>query len=283
MSANLLKSKPRTEAPAAPEHETVHYISPDRILANPAQPRRDFNSDAILRLADSIRRYGFIQPLSVRKIGTPETAGALYELIAGERRLRAARMLALESVPCIILEANEQRSAELAIIENLQREDLNMFEEASAIARLLEIYHLTQEKIAQKLSTSQSYIANKLRLLKLTAAERERILRYRLTERHARALLKLPAPTDRLEAIEYIHEHGLNVAATEEYVERLLADEPAPPKSEGTRKLILRDMKIFYNSIDRAVSLMKQNGIDVATDRVEHETHTELILSIPKK
>lgn len=283
MSANLLKSKPRTAPPAVPEHETVHYISPDRILANPAQPRRDFDSDAILRLADSIRRYGFIQPLSVRKIGTPETAGALYELIAGERRLRAARMLTLESVPCIILEANEQRSAELAIIENLQREDLNMFEEASAIARLLEIYHLTQEKIAQKLSTSQSYIANKLRLLKLTAAERERILRYRLTERHARALLKLPAPDDRLAAIEHIREHGLNVAATEEYVERMLAGEDAPPKPEGTRKLILRDMRIFYNSIDRAVSLMKQSGIDVATERVEHETHTELILSIPKK
>ncbi len=198
----------------------VFQIKTDEIRANRAQPRADFNQNSIIRLADSIRRYGILQPLTVRE--TDPEDSYRYELIAGERRLRAAKMLGYLTVPCIIKETDEQTAAELAIIENLLREDLNMFEEAYGYKKLIETHHLTQEEVARRMSISQSAVANKIRLLKLSFEEQKYILECNLTERHARALLRIDDQKDRIATIGYIFENKLNVQGTEEYVEELL-------------------------------------------------------------
>ena len=164
----------------------IYSIEIACICPNAAQPRLDFNVNAVAKLADSIRRYGLLQPLTVRRISGAER---LFELVAGERRLRACKMLGMSRVPCIIVDADNETSAELALIENLIREDLNMFEEAKAFSVLATQYSLTQEEIAAKMSLSQSAVANKMRLLRLDEAERKKILDAELTERHARALL----------------------------------------------------------------------------------------------
>ena len=164
----------------------VQYISTTRIRPNPQQPRRSFPEDALAELAESIRRYGILQPLTVRR------AGGDFELIAGERRLRAARLAGLREVPCLIARVGEEDSALLALIENLQRRDLDYWEEADALARLIRRYDLTQEQAAEKLGKSQSTVANKLRLLRLPEPVRAAAQKYALTARHARALLRLP-------------------------------------------------------------------------------------------
>lgn len=194
------------------------FLRCDQIHPNRSQPRVAFEQNSIIRLADSIKRYGILQPLSVRPAGDEE--GNYYELIAGERRYRAACLAGLSKIPCIVLRADDKQCAELAIIENLQREDLNMFEQAGAFRTLMQDFGLTQEEIARKMSMSQSAIANKLRLLKLEKEEREIILRAGLTERHARALLRLDTPEGREAALTAILEHRLNVAATEEWIDK---------------------------------------------------------------
>ncbi len=263
------------------EFGRIHMISVDRIFPNPNQPRRKFEDEAIIRLADSIRRYGILQPLTVRRIEEKGTFNALFEIVAGERRLRAAKLLALSEVPCIILKVDSKKSAELAIIENIQREDLNLFEQASAIATLIDMYGLTQEEVARQMSTSQSFIANKLRILRLTLPEREKILKYALTERHARALLRISSPDDRLRAIEYINLHNLNVAATESYIDRFLSENEAARKPRSPRKIILKDIRIFYNSVERAISAVKQAGVKVESERIDDVEATILTIRIP--
>ena len=274
--------------------QRVREIDPAKICPNPMQPRRTFSDDAILRLADSIRQYGIIQPLTVRALfyqpaaDGSDSQNQKYELVAGERRLRASKLLGLTEVPCIVIEADCQTSAEIAIIENLQRENLNMFEQGAAIASLIDIYEFTQEKIARRLSTSQSYVANKLRLLKLTIPERETILRANLTERHARALLRLNSPELRLAALDQIISREMNVARTEEFIEELLtpvtntaSTEVAPPAIH--RKYIIKDIRIFYNAIDKAVDLVKSAGVDIKSTKTEKENTMELYIEIPKK
>lgn len=182
--------------------ESILQIRTDSIRPNHAQPRARFDHNSILRLADSIRRYGILQPLTVRR--SPDDTIYDYELIAGERRLRAAKMLGYYTVPCILIEADERMTAEMAIIENLLREDLNMFEQAYGFQKLIENHHLTQEDVARRLSLSQSAVANKLRLLKLSLEEQNLILECALTERHARALLKISDPAVRSELIRKI-------------------------------------------------------------------------------
>lgn len=264
--------------------ERVHRIPVCRILPNPAQPRKYFDSDETLRLADSIRRHGILQPLCVRK---PVSAGDLadyrgvYELIAGERRLRAAKLLGMSEVPCIVVEADSLRSAELAIIENLQREDLNMFDEAAAISALIDLYGLTQEEVAAKLSASQSYVANKLRLLRFDDFERQVIIEKRLTERHARALLRLGDPQTRRSALEAIVTRGMNVAETEAYVSRLLENDRGE-KPEKKKTALVRDIRIFYNTLDRAVDIMKRAGIRAETQKKDLGDRFEITVRIPK-
>ncbi len=262
----MKKEKERLDGTVAAQ--SVIYVSPSSITPSPVQPRRNFDTAALEALADSIRRVGVLCPLLVRRTQTG------LELIAGERRLRAALLVGLESVPCILRDAEPDECARLAIIENLQRENLNMFEQAQAIRSLAEACGMTQESIAESLSCSQSYVANKLRLLRLEPDERQRILDGGLTERHARALLRLEGEL-RAEALDTVERKHMNVAATEEYVERLLcrrerersAARVENVERELKRRLLSRDMRLFYNSIDRAVESVKSCGIEVEATR----------------
>jgi len=263
------------------EAAAVRLIPTDKIRPNPAQPRRFFDPDAIAALSDSIRQYGIIQPLTVR------ASGDGYELIAGERRLRAAGLLGMGAVPCVILAADPGESAAMAIIENLQRENLNMFEQAAAISSLIRLYSLTQDEIAARLAVSQSFVANKLRLLRYLPDEREMILTASLTERHARALLRL-AGDDRLTALRRVIAEHLNVAETEAFVESLLhpaAEEAPPAKSPAiprSRPAILRDVRLFCNSLNHAVDIMRQAGIEAVTTKRETAEGTEIRIYIPR-
>ncbi len=265
----------------AEEFGRIHMLITERIFPNPNQPRRKFDDEAIIRLADSIRRYGILQPLTVRRVEGEGAYSSLFEIVAGERRLRAAKLLGMREVPCIILKVDSKKSAELAIIENIQRENLNLFEQASAIAALIDTYGLTQEEVARQLSASQSFVANKLRILRLTTPEREKILKYGLTERHARALLRISSAEDRLRIIEYISAHSLNVAATEAYIDHFLAENVSARKPRSPRKIVLKDIRIFYNSVDRAISVIKQAGIKVESERIDEENATVLKIRVP--
>ena len=252
------------------------------IVPNPAQPRKTFSDDSLSALADSIRRHGVLQPLLVRSIERH------YELIAGERRLRAAAEAELDYVPCIIRSDNPCKSAELAIIENLQREDLNIFEEAEAIRTLIETCSLTQESAAAHLSCSQSYIANKLRLLKLPPDQRRKILEFSLTERHARALLRIKDNDERESVLSVIIKRGLNVAAAEEYIEEFICDKERAASAKRAsrfdcdlkRRLLSRDMRLFYNSIDRAVESVRSCGFEVESTRRRAVDGTEISILI---
>lgn len=260
----------------------IFMLNVDSIVPNPCQPRRFFTDDAILRLADSIRLHGIIQPLCVR---CPDEKTGVYELVAGERRLRAAKRLGFCEVPCVMVEADSEESAHMAIVENIQREDLNIFEQAEAIFRLMKVHCLTQEKVAAKLSCSQSYVANKLRLLRLSEEEREEILISGLSERHARALLRLKDTDSRRAALRTMIRREMNVAAAEEYVDKLLEaekKEKALEKAEKKSKLIIKDVRILYNTIDRAVETVRLSGIDVQTLRRENARDTEIVIRIPK-
>ena len=260
----------------APEEkgDVVYSVETRKISANPNQPRKVFTDDAIIKLADSIRQYGMIQPITVRKIGEE------YELISGERRLRAAKELGMDYVPCIIMDITEEKSAEISIIENLIREDLNIFEQAQAIETLIDTYNLTQEEIARRLSNSQSFIANKLRLLRLSSSEKEKILKNNLTERHARALLRIYDTELREKILNQIIEEGLNVGKTEELIEKAVI------KSESylqRRKFGYKNIHSFYSAIDRAVEGVKNSGVNIKSRRIENDDYVELTILIPKE
>lgn len=251
--------------------EWVWSIPVGKIVPNPNQPRKAFSEDSIIKLADSIRQFGIIQPLSVRKNKDE------YELIAGERRLRAAKELGMSCVPCIIVEANEERSAEISIIENLLREDLNIFEQAMAIQTLIDTYGLTQEKVAERLSNSQSFVANKLRLLRLSALEREIILKNKLTERHARAILRIHDEDLRLSILNKIAIESLNVSKSEELVDKIL-----DKSDQKQRVTIYKDVASFYTAINRVIDTMSNSGFKIKSRKVENDNFTELTILIPK-
>jgi len=257
----------------------VRMLDCAAISPNPAQPRKSFEDETMIRLADSIRQYGILQPLTVRRLPA-ENGHPAYEIIAGERRFRAAKLLGMKEVPCLVIDVDDRRSAELALIENLQREDLNIFEQAAAVASLIDIYHLTQEQAARHLSMSQSYVANKLRILRLTAPERELILKAGLTERHARALLKIPEDSLRAQTLQTIAARNMNVASAEEYIDRVIS-EAGKEKEKSRHKFILKDIRLLYNSVDRAVELCRQAGIDIISDRRDVGDGVELTIRIP--
>ena len=212
----------------------IYSVETNQIRPNSAQPRTEFNINAITKLADSIRRYGLLQPLSVREIKNA-VGNAKYELVAGERRLRACKMLGMTHVPCIIISADDGESAELALVENIIRENLNMFEQAKAFSALATKYCMTQEEIALKMASSQSAIANKLRLLRLTEQEQNDILSAELTERHARALLRITDPDLRKRALEYIICNKLNVSESERYISSLIQTPTQPEIKQATQ------------------------------------------------
>lgn len=254
----------------------VQYISLSQLTPNPQQPRRCFDEAALRELADSIRAYGILQPLTVRR------AGSGYQLVAGERRMRAARMAGLREVPCLVAKVDEQDAGMLALIENLQRRDLDCFEEAAAIARLIGRYGLSQEQAAEKLGKSQSAVANKLRLLRLGEPVREQLRQNGLTERHARALLRLPNDTSRTAALTVIVQRGWNVAQTERYIEQILTE---PPERAASARAcyIIKDVRLFLNSIDRSLRVMRQSGVDADLGRQDTDSEILLTIRIPKQ
>lgn len=250
----------------------VHEIPPKNIVVPENRVRHVRHDSSVAQLAESIAEHGVLEPILVRR---PLGADQPYTLVAGERRLKAAQLAGLETVPVVAVEVGEIDAAVIAIIENLHRQDLTMFEEANAIHSLISITGMTQENCAKKLSVSQSYVANKLRLLKLSDSQKNLIIENSLTERHARALLRLPTENDRDDALEKIIKREMNVGKTEEYIEELLCAASRATekeeKKEQKRKLVVRDLRLFYNSIDQAVEIIKRSGIPVESSRKEVE------------
>ena len=265
-------------------HENIVQIPADSIRPNRSQPRATFDNNSMIRLADSIRRYGILQPLSVRKTDADDSYE--YELVAGERRLRAAKMLGFFTVPCVILEVDEKTSAELAIIENLLREDLNMFEQATSFRRLIDDYGLTQEDLARKMSMSQSAIANKLRLLKLTYAEQRKILEFDLSERHARALLKLNDEADRLEVISKIANEKLTVQSAEELIEKLLLAKAAGEnKGKAPDKVTIsqdKELSSWLRGFKRRIDNISKSGKSATMDVKDSKNSVTVTICIKK-
>lgn len=254
----------------------VQYIPLGRIRPNPQQPRRSFDEEGLAELAASIRSCGILQPLTVRR------AGEGYELVAGERRLRAARIAGLREVPCLVAQVGEEDSALLALMENLQRRDLDCWEEAHAIARLISRYGLSQEEAARRLGRAQPTVANKLRLLRLPEDVRALLRENGLTERHARALLRLQDPEVQRRAAGDMVRRGMNVAQAEAYVEKLLQSaQVTPPRGRST--YIIKDVRLFLNSVDRGLHLMRQAGVDAGWNRQDTDREILLTIRIPKR
>ncbi len=249
------------------------------ITPNPNQPRRVFDAEELMGLAESIKRNGILQPVTVR-----QTSDGKYEIIAGERRCRAAAMAGLKAVPCIVTEVDDKRSAILSLMENLQRSDLNCFEEADGIARLINSWGITQQEVAERLGKAQSTIANKLRLLRLTPAQRRRIIDAGLTERHARALLRILDDAQRDSALDSIINKGLNVSDTDKLIDEILSpkQEPAPAAVASKRTPIVRDLRLFINTISKAVDTMNQSGLNARTAKSETDEYIEYRVIIPK-
>lgn len=252
----------------------VIEVDIDLIIPNPHQPRTEFFDADISALAESIAQNGILQPLSVRR------CGERYELIAGERRLRAAKLCGFSVVPCIVHEISERHSAILALVENIQRQDLSFFDEAVAIEKLITYYGMTQEDAAAKLGKAQSTIANKLRLLRLTEDERELITRFNLTERHARALLKLGNPSDRLTILEKVVKNNLNVERTERLIEDYIGKEKIKA-SYKKRSKVFQNVKMFVNTINKAVETMQAAGISADSRKIQNEDYIEYRVRIP--
>lgn len=255
-------------------------IALEEISPNPYQPRLEFDEFELRELAQSIHNYGIIQPVMVRK------TKAGYQLIAGERRYRACKMIGRRHIPAIVQEMNDETVAAVSIIENIQRKELNYFEEAIAYATLLNQFGMTQEELALKIGKSQSAIANKLRLLKLTEEVRELIVTGTITERHARALLKLNTVEMQKAIIMQIYEHELNVKETEALVEKAqennIPHEVQKQPNGPSVSMVIRDARIFLNTIKETVHRAKQTGIDMFVAENETENEYELIIRINK-
>lgn len=252
------------------------------IHPNPYQPRATFDEESIAELAQSIQQVGLLQPLLVRKVDDG------YELVAGERRLRAVTSLGMEKVACIVQQdIEDESSAMMALIENLQREDLHYLEEAQCYQKLLETYGLTQEELANRLGKSQSSIANKLRLLKLSDEVKAAMTEKRLSERHARALLKLTDDKQRLDAVERIAEKGLSVKETEQMVEKTLnkaydeKQDGAKPRPKFMR--IVRDYRLFMNTINQAVNQLRESGMTVEVEQSDRADGVDIKISVTRK
>ena len=246
----------------------VVFLPARSIRPNPAQPRRIFREEALEELAESIRRHGILQPLSVRRIDTG------YELIAGERRLRAGQLAGLSEIPCIVMNMDDKESGAAALVENLQRQDLDFVEEARGISSLMSRYSLSQEQAARLLGKSQSAVANKLRLLRHSEQVLRALREYDLTERHARALLKLPQEHQKLQAIAVIHRQNMSVARAEQYIESLLqAPNQQPAKT---------DVTAFLQRVSQTLQRIQQSGIPAVSERRETDSQIVLTITIPK-
>jgi len=258
----------------------IKYIPISIIRPNPYQPRRIFNRKALEELSESIKEFGVIQPITVRR-----TSNENYELIAGERRLKATKMADIGEIPALVVEYRDNESAIVALIENLQREDLNFMEEAEGYHNLIIDHKFTQQELSKKIGKSQSTIANKIRLLKLPMEIQKNLVAEGLTERHGRALLKLPDDELKMMVLEKVIKSGLNVSATENLVEDILdslrkKDDEEKPPQQTIKSLI--NIRIYLNTVKKAYSAIKEFGINASYKEVDKDDHVEVTIKIPK-
>jgi len=257
----------------------IKYIPIESIKPNTYQPRKDFNKKSLEELSQSIKSFGLIQPISVRKLQNDS-----YELVAGERRLRASELANLKEIPAIIVDYKDQDSAMIALIENLQREDLNFIEEAEGYQNLINDHGFTQQQLAEKIGKSQSTIANKLRILKLPDDIKKDLLEHNLTERHGRALLKLPDYELQRKVIDRVIKDELNVGKTEKLVndilDTLIKEEENVKKKNNIKGLI--SMKIYINTIKNAFKAIKQSGVNAKYKEEDKGDYLEVTIQIPK-
>ena len=252
----------------------VLFLPVEAIVPNPDQPRQHFDREELEELAASIRSLGVLQPLTVRR------REGQWELVAGERRLRAARLAGLERLPCLSVQADSQSSSLLALVENLQRQDLNFWEEARALRRLMDTYALSQEEAARRIGRSQSAVANKLRLLKLPEDVLAALCREGFTERHARALLALPDPETQRRAAEQVAARKLTVAQTE----ALVASMGTGSRTRKARPtFVIRDVRLFLNTVTRSLDLMRSAGVDARCSRTDTDGEILLTIHIPRR
>ncbi len=244
------------------------------IIPNPNQPRQRFDFDELEGLAQSIRKNGMIQPIAVRL-----NEDGKYELISGERRLRAARLVGLTTVPCILMNANDEKSALFALIENMQRSELGFFEEAAAIEKLITDYGMSREEISENLGKAAPTISNKLRLLRLTEEMRHKITSEGLSERHARALLRLTSESQMSRALAIIAEKRLTVAEAEKLITHILESDNGPRQPAVK---LFKDVRVFVNTLNHAVDTMRKAGIDADSAKSETDEYIEYIVRIPK-
>ena len=246
----------------------VVFLPARSIQPNPAQPRKIFREEALRELAESIRQHGILQPISVRRVGTA------YQLIAGERRLRAGILAGLTEIPCIIMNMDDRESGMTALVENLQRQDLDFIEEAKGISLLLQQWSMSQEQAARLLGKSQSAVANKLRLLQHSEQVLRAIRQADLTERHARALLKIPTETQKMQVISLIDKLGMSVARTEKYIDELLQQ----PREKATKV----NLGAFFNNLNQSLARIQLSGIPAVSERKETDRQIVLTITIPK-
>ena len=275
---------PAAKGDELPEQEITRTeivsIPLSQIMPNPFQPRKTFSAEGLQELCASIREFGVIQPLIVRKTDSG------YELIAGERRLRASGLAGRDDVPCVLRDASDQEMAEIALIENLQREDLHYFEEALGYEKLLRQFNLTQEVLAERVGKTQSSIANKLRLLKLPPEMREYIFEEKLTERHSRALLKVDDSERQWQLLKFVAENKLNVRETESLIEAQFQNEPIPEQKVVRRPQMLKivkDVRIFINTVGELVKQMKKTGLDVRLTQEQDDEFVTITMVVPKR
>lgn len=259
--------------------DTVVYVPVKAIKPNPYQPRKNFSQKGLRELSESVKQYGVIQPVVLRQRGF-----LTYELIMGERRLKACQMAGIEKIPAIITDAGENDSAVLSLVENIQRESLSFFDEAEALMSLIETHNISQDLLAKKLGKSQPSIANKLRLLRLDKGERNMIVEFGLTERHARSLIRLCDREKRMEVLKKVCESNLNVRDTERLVDKILYDKDNEKNQKKEKKIkLFTDIRVFTNTILHAVSSMKESGIDAESTRFENDDYYEYVIKIKKK
>ncbi len=265
----MLKTPAKTKANCQ-----IQLVAHQDILPNPFQPRVRFDYSELEGLAISIRTNGLLQPINVRKIPNGK-----YQLISGERRLRAARMVGIDKIPCVVMDVSDEQSALFAIIENVQRQNLDFFEEAVAIERLMTVHGLSQEEIAKKLGKAQSTLSNKLRLLRLPEELRDRITGADLTERHARALLVINDNETRSKVLDIVIERHLTVTEAE----RLVSDVNRRKKSRNKPSMKgYKDMRIFLNTLNHAVDAIRKAGIEADTAKSETDQYFEYVIRISK-
>ena len=277
--ASEIKSEIETEEKVENQNfEEVVKIPIDQVIPNRYQPRTVFDEEKIEELSRTIHTHGVIQPIVVRRLDEER-----YEIIAGERRYRAIKKLNWTEIPAIVRDLNDKETASIALIENLQREELTAIEEALAYQQLLDLHSLTQEALAQRLGKGQSTVANKLRLLKLPECVQDAILQKEITERHARALISLKDEELQNKLVDLIKENEWNVRQLEEYIQQLTKPEEEVKKARPKRKAISKDIRIALNTIKQSLSMVTKSGINVKTEEEDTEDYYQITVKIPKK